>query len=663
MSKQQSRSLSKGFTLFRAVFRVVFRGALTAALLAVLSILIPNGSIWAQKEKKPAAAVVERVADNNPIRQPKKSLLPDIVAEVNGQKMTKEELQAESLRVHGTEVLDRIKHRALVLAECKRRQIVVTRDEVDREIERLAKASRLTVEKFAELIQNQNDMSMKQYSEEVIWPRLALEALVAPEIAVSEEELEREYLKNYGPSIEMQQITVKTKEEADDVLARVKAAPDSFGDVAKNESIDMMTASNKGRLQPIRHYSLPDQRLEETLFAMNPGDISEVIGPYGPNQEFMIFKCENRYDSVLQEDQIGEIKELLKSRASNDKLVNAANALFNKLEKEADVTVFLGNPDAMKQYPNVAATIAGQPIYLETVLDKCLDLYSRQDLEGLILFTLLRQEMKKVNLTVSDQDLDTEIWIRASETTYPLPDGKPNIEAYMKRELAATRLTENIYRTNVVWPEVVIRKLSEPMVKITEEDLQKGYEANFGASVQCLGIFVQDERLARKAWQEARTLPVKENRPVEEVFGDLAAKYSAEPGSRQLRGRIAPIIKNGGMPILEEEAFSLKPGDLSSVIQIDRNSFVILYCQEILPAKDISFEEAKETIAGSVRQKKEFLAAQQYVADLYKRSAINNFLTGQKIAPKRIGAAPPDEAAPLQNEIERGNSSAEAVRP
>ena len=78
------------------------------------------------------------------------------------------------------------------------------------------------------------------------------------------------------------------------------------------------------------------------------------------------------------------------------------------------------------------------------------------------------------------------------------------------------------------------------------------------------------------------------------------------------------------------------------MIQVDRNSFVILYCQEIIPPQEISFEDAKETLQTSVRQKKEFLAARQYVSDLYKRSTITNFLTGQKSTPQTAGQSAPE---------------------
>ena len=97
----------------------------------------PNSVLRAQ-EGSPAESAVLRVADSNPIHQQKKSLLPAVVAEANGQKITADDLRAETLRVHGAEVIERIENRVLVLAECKRRQVTITRDEVNQEIERLA---------------------------------------------------------------------------------------------------------------------------------------------------------------------------------------------------------------------------------------------------------------------------------------------------------------------------------------------------------------------------------------------------------------------------------------------------------------------------------------------------------------------------------------------
>lgn len=587
----------------------------------------------AEPVTKVAQAAVEQVAADSPVRQPAKTLLPDIVAEVNGEKITKEQLSAESLRIHGAEVLDRILNRALVLAECKRKQVYVTRADVDAEIARLAKANRLSSEQFLEIVKNDNGMTPTQYAEDVIWPRLALKALVAGQIEVTPDEIEREYLKTYGPAVGMQMIVCKTKEDADRICAQVKGAPETFGETAKNESTDLASASNKGRMQPIRHHTMPDPKLEEQFFAMNPGDITDVIGPYGPNNEFMIFKCENKYDSVVPQDKIDQIKESLKNNAANGKLKQAAVALFEKLGREAKVVNIFSNPDMAKQYPNVAAMVNGQPVYLDAVVEKCLELYARQDLEMLIHFTLIRQECKKVQIEVTDQEIDTEIWIRAQETTMPKADGTPNVEEYLKKELAAYQVPLDVYKKNYIEPALAVKKLSEPLVKITDEDRKKEFDANFGEKVQCLGIVLRDERLAREVWQKARTLPAKENRTLDEVFGDLAAQYSIEPGSREMRGRINPINRSGDMPEVEEEAFNLKPGELSSVIQVNAQTYVILLCQEKLPAQDVQFDDVKETIEKSVLAKKQMAAADEYYRQLIERSAINNLLTGQKYDP------------------------------
>ncbi|MBR2584586.1 MAG: peptidylprolyl isomerase [Thermoguttaceae bacterium] len=619
-----------------------FRYGTTVSIAAAVLLFVGSVCVFgAGRVEKVAQATVEKVADGNPVSQPQKVVLPEIVAEVNAEKITRDQLTAESLRIHGAEVLDRILNRTLVLAECKRKQIFVTRDDVNNEIAKLAKTNRLSAEQFLEMVKNDSGMTAAQYSEDVIWPRLALMKLVASELEVTDQEIEREYMKAYGPSVSMQMISCKTKEDADKVYAMVQADPSKFGDVAKNYSTDLGTAGNKGRIPPIRHYTLPDPALEDRFFSMNEGDISEIIGPYGPTAEYLIFRCENKYDSVVPQDKIDQIKEALRNNAVNAKLTGAAHELFERLKKEANVVNVLNDEKLRQQYPKVAALVNGQAVYLDAVIDKCLELYAKQDIEMMIHQTLIRQECKKVMIQVSDQDIDTEIWIRAAETTMPKEDGSPNVEEYLKRELAAYQVPEDVYRRNFVWPALAVKKLSEPLVKITDEDLKKEFDAHFGERVQCLGIVLRDERQAREVWQKARTIPARDNRSLEEVFGDLAAQFSIEPGSRQMRGRIDPINRSGDMPEVEEEAFSLKPGELSSIIQVNAQTFVILYCQERIPAEDVKFDDVKENIENSVRRKKEMAAADKYYRDLIERSAINNFVTGQKFTPgSAAGAAP-----------------------
>lgn len=600
-----------------------------------------------------ADRVAKTVAGENPIRQDAKRLYPEVVAEVNGEKITLAQLKAETLKAHGQDVLSRILNRALVLAECKRQGIAVTRSDVDAEIERLAKSFRLTKSQYLEVVEKDSSMGYQEYAEEVVWPRLALQELVKDEIKLTDEELEAAYLKSYGPSVGLQMIVCATREKAEELRARVVDGGEDFGQIAKEESLDAMTASNKGRMQPIFHGTLADSQLESLLFALDEGEVSEVIGPYGPQEQFVIFHCENQYDSVVPEDQIAKIKDQLQVQASAAKLKGAANELFAKLGREANVVNVIADPELSAQYPNVAATIDGKPIYLDAVVEMCLKLYAEQDLSAMISITLIRQECKKVGVTVSDQDVATDVWIHAAETTTPLEDGSPNIKEYIRGELEKYNCNEEYYRKSIVWPGVALRKLSEGMVKVTDEDIEKSYEANFGESVQCLGIVLNDERRAREVWQKARSMPAAENRTLEDVFGELASEYSIEPGGKQMRGRIAPIVHNGGYPLLEDEAFSLKPGELSQVIQVDASTFVILYCQEIIPKRDVTLDDVRDQIVSNLRKMREVSAAGEYYANVAQNATIVDNITQQVVAPRQKRNDAQLTATPAPSEVRR----------
>lgn len=607
---------------------------------AVLLGLTAVGADAAEKVsvRKSANRAVNNVAAENPIRQDARRLYPEIVAEVNGEQITLAQLQEESLKAHGEDVLSRILNRALVLAECKRQGIAITRSDVDEEIERLAKSFRLTKSQYLDVVQKDSSMDYQEYAEEVVWPRLALQALVADKIKLTDEELEAAYLKSYGPSISLQMIVCETQEKADEIRARVVDGGEDFGTVAKDESLDVATASNKGRMQPIFHGTLADKNMEDLLFALEVDQVSAVIGPYGPQNQFVLFRCENKYDPIVPQEQIDTVKDRIQVQASAAKLKAAANELFERLGREANIVNVIADPTLAKQFPNVAATIDGKPIYLDAVVEMCMKLYAEQDLATMISITLIRQECKKVGLEVTDQDVATDVWIHAAETTFPLQDGSPNIKEYLRNELAKYNTTEENYKRTIVWPSVALRKLSEGMVKVTEEDVQKSFEANFGESVQCLGIVLGDERRAREVWQKARTMPEKENRTLEDVFGELAASYSMEPDSKQMRGRIAPIVKNGGFPELEDEAFALKPGEMSQIIQVDASTFVILYCQERIPARDVTLDDVRDQIVSQIRKMREVTAAGEFYANTIKRATIVDNLTQQSISPATASA-------------------------
>ena len=126
-------------------------------------------------------------------------------------------------------------------------------------------------------------------------------------------------------------------------------------------------------------------------------------------------------------------------------------------------------------------------------------------------------------------------------------------------------------------------------------------------------------RRAQEVWEAARQKPTVEN------FGELAAKYSIERSSRALEGQVPPIRRYGGQPILEEEAFALKPGDLSGMIQLD-DKYVILFCEGYTKPIDVEFASVKKDIVEDIRDKKERLAMNEYYERMQESTTVDNFL-------------------------------------
>ena len=115
--------------------------------------------------------------------------------------------------------------------------------------------------------------------------------------------------------------------------------------------------------------------------------------------------------------------------------------------------------------------------------------------------------MRKRNVKVEESDLDEEIARAAELYGYTKPDGTPDIDAWLKYVTKDDASTIELYVRDAVWPSVALKKLVDSEVVITEEDLKKGFEANFGERVEALAIVCTNQRQAAKVRIFAKRLP------------------------------------------------------------------------------------------------------------------------------------------------------------
>jgi parvulin-like peptidyl-prolyl isomerase len=456
---------------------------------------------------------------------------------------------------------------------------------------------------------------------------LALRHLAGEKLQVSKEELVREYEIQYGPAVKARLISCKDEAKAKKLRKMAVAKPEEFGNLARDNSEDIASASAKGLIQPIRMHG-SYEGIEKAAFKMADGEISPVIPASG---QYVILKRESLIPArdYKMEQVSGQLEEIIRER----KLTKVASDVFQQLKDNAKLELVWGDSDKQNKTPGVAASINGEPITIRELAMECIDRHGAEVMEGTISRTLLEVECKKQDIKVSDKDMNEEIARAAALAVKPKPDGSPDIDAWLQQVTKDQGVSLDLYRRDAVWPSVALRKLAGEKVDVTEEDLQKGFDANYGPKVRCLAIVLNNERRAQEVFEKAR----KNN--TSEFFGELAAQYSIEPSSNALRGEVPPIRKWGGQPVLEKEAFALKPGELSGVIQVG-DKLVILRCEGFTEPTTVKFADTRDEIYKDLYEKKLRLKMAEYFDNLQSTATIRNYLTGATQLPKEISKGP-----------------------
>jgi parvulin-like peptidyl-prolyl isomerase len=578
------------------------------------------GATSAQVKTSPQAKA-SSIKDNS------KTPPPEIVADVNGRRITREDLAQQCLAHCGKEILEQMIHKQLIVGECRRRNIMVTRKEIDAEIEHMAARFGIPVDQWFKLLKQERGITPDQYADDIIWPMLALRRLAGDKLQVSKEELIREFEIQYGPAVKARLISCKEEGKAKKLREMAVAKSEEFGNLAKDYSEDTASAAAKGLIQPIRMHG-SYEGIEQAAFNMGDGEISQVIPAGG---QYVIIKRESLIPA--RDCKLDEVAGQLEEVVRESKMRKVANGVFQELKDNAKLEIVWGDPVKQQKTPGVAALINGEPITIRDLALECIDHHGAELLEVLINRVLLEVECKKRDIAVSDKDMSEEIARAAALAVKPKPDGSPDVDAWIEQITKAEGVSLEMYRHDAVWPSVALRKLAGEKVDVAEDDLQKGFEANYGAKVRCLAIVLDNQRRAQEVFEKAR------KRNTSEFFGELAAQYSIEPGSNALRGEVPPIRKWGGQPILEKEAFALKPGELSGIIQAG-DKFILLRCEGFTNPADVKLADVRDEIYKDLYEKKLYLKMAECFEKLQDSATIHNYLAGTSHTPKEISKAP-----------------------
>ncbi len=540
-----------------------------------------------------------------------------ILAVINGEQITREQIATACLDRFGEPVLESLINKQLVFNECQAQNILITEQDVNDEIRDKAASFGFTAERYMDLICTQRKLTADRYKNDFVWQELALRRLAQNEIRIDPEDLRKQMEFEFGPKVQIREIVAENRQRAEQLLAEVRSAPESFGQMAKLNSLNPNSAAVKGLLPPIAKNAV-DPQMEQLVFSMQPGDISDVLEVAG---QFLIIKCERIFPAVeIASSDLPAVQERMLQEMSKAKLTDAAAKLFERLQQKVQIVNVYNNPELRQQMPGVAATVDGQRILLADIAEECIARFGSPMLTAEINRMILQQELKARNLQVTQQDITEEITRAAEADGYTRQDGV-DVEGWIAYMTGDDPSRTDSLVADTVWPTCALKKLVASSVQITDEDLRKGFEANYGERVEVLAIVFRDQRLAQRTWQMAAA------NPTEEYFGQLANQYSIDPASQSNFGQIPPIQRHGGKPELEEEAFSLKTGEISQVIQ-DGEHFVIMLCTGRTTPVVTNMDDVREHLVKHIHDQKTFVAMAQRGKQLYEDAQIDNFLEG-----------------------------------
>ena len=472
--------------------------------------------------------------------------IPPVVATINGREITRQELGRECILHYGREVLDSIINRQLIVAECQRQRIQISGAEVNREIQRLAKRFSLPVDQWLKLLQQERNITPKQYAADIIWPTLALRRLAGNRLNVSRDELVKYFEMNYGPKVSAQADHLpRPRGWPARSQAQAAAHPENFANLAKKYSEDANSASLGGMIHPICKNS-NYKEIEQAAFQMSDGAVSKVIPAAG---QFVIIKREHLLPAKdVRLEECGP--EAGRVAAGKEDAQPWPARFSNALKKRSNIEVVISNPDRQRQMPGIAAVVDGAQITVGQLAEDCIARHGQEVLEGLIGRKLIEQACQQQHVAVSEPDLDAEV-ARVASIMLPL----------LARRLSRR---EGLPQDGCRQPRHFRRHLSPrfglAVGRLEEAGSRQDQDHRGGHAERLRG-----QLRAASAMPGDRAGPTPQG-PAGLGNGPQTAHARAfrRPGGGifhrgqqpRLAGRSAPIAKHSGQPELEKEAFA-----------------------------------------------------------------------------------------------------------
>jgi parvulin-like peptidyl-prolyl isomerase len=533
-----------------------------------------------------------------------------IVAYVyDNQPVTRAELGEYLIARHGPEKLSVLVNRGVIEQACRARGIEVTAGEIEAALAESAQGLNMDRAAFQKNVLSRYRMNITEWKEEILRPRLLLTKLCRDQVSVTAEELQHAFEAHYGEKIECRIILYpKSKEGYQQALAEygtIRGNPEAFEKKAKSQYRSDL-AGCAGRIKPFGRYEMEDDELDKIAFRLQPGEISQVVeSRQGP----VVLWCLSRRppDSSVH---LSDVREQLIKDLIDNKVNVKMQEIVRKMKDDAHPQLLLTRPSqgsapampagSAEPQPNqVVAVYNGNiPITREELGEYLITCFGEDSVEFLVNRLIIDKECAALGIQVSEQEIDAALKADLVQLGKQVGVEHLTEAMFVKEFLGQHRKTLYEYREDAIRARLLLAKMCQGKVRITEQEVRQAFEAHYGEQLECRMILWPEDQIKFALADYPRL------RDSEEAF---AQKAKQQP-SATLAAKEGRLPRFGhwmlGDEQLEQAAFRLQPGEVSSLIGT-RQGQVILKCdRRIPPQTGVSLEKVRPQLEQEVHDRK-----------------------------------------------------------